>query len=545
MTPTPQQIALLSRMHLFSGLTEDELAFAAGCLEPLRIPADGLVFDQGEEAGAFYIVFSGRLKVTRYYKQTEEEDMLGFLDEGDFFGLDVFQENRPNQVMVQAVTEAALLMLDIPHARQLFEELPELAPRFRMMIASHNLRVRTRLGWVAPEEYVYYIGQRDVVFLLAKLLPWLVLGLVMASAFMVLLTVPYMTVFLLIIGLVLLVVTGMLVWHYIDWSNDRYVVTGRRIVNQEKVVLLYDSRQESLIEQIQSMAVNTTWLGRILHYGDLAIHSFTGTILFHGVGHPQDIMGLIQEMQKRTQSSLRQAELRQIEEILKQRIGLVPPKPAPPPRQPAPAVNPQIAKIQKFMADLFHLRYELGDTIQYRTHWWILAQHIWFPTVLILAISGLQTWMLIRSVSGQLGSFPVLATFLGLCVFWLVAFLWWLYNYIDWHNDVYLITSEQVVDINRKPLGGEQKKMAQIKNILSVEYKRLGILGMLLNYGTVYVRVGESIFTFDDVFNPSEVQRELFNRMSQRSLKERQAQSEAERQRMAEWIAVYHRITHR
>ena len=124
-----------------------------------------------------------------------------------------------------------------------------------------------------------------------------------------------------------------------------------------------------------------------------------------------------------------------------------------------------------------------------------------------------------------------------------MIFTWWLYNYLDWHNDIYLITGDQVMDVNRKPLGKEEKRAAQIKNILSVEYKRIGIIGLLLNFGTVYIRVGEAVFTFDDVFNPSEVQRELFHRISQRSLKEQQAQAEAERQRMADWLTVYHRMS--
>ena len=163
---------------------------------------------------------------------------------------------------------------------------------------------------------------------------------------------------------------------------------------------------------------------------------------------------------------------------------------------------------------------------------------------MLLSVVGFQSWILIRSFTGQLPGFPATAAFLALCVVFLVVFLWWLYNYIDWHNDIYLITGEQVVDINRKPLGKEERRAAQIKNILSVEYKRLGIIGLVLNFGTVFIRVGEATFSFDNVYNPSEVQRELFHRISQRSLKERQAQGEAERQRMADWISAYHRITH-
>ena len=46
------------------------------------------------------------------------------------------------------------------------------------------------------------------------------------------------------------------------------------------------------------------------------------------------------------------------------------------------------------------------------------------------------------------------------------------------------------------------------------------------------------------MLNPSEVQRELFHKMAMRTQRERQQQAEEERQRMAEWIAAYHRITH-
>jgi hypothetical protein len=546
MAPTPEQVAaMLSRCHLFRGITEENLAFAAFLLVPLDIPMDKLVFEQGEEAAAFYFVFSGRLKATRYSKVSHEDEMVGFLDEGDFFGLDVFQENVPSQMSVDAVTDVTLLMLDIPAARKLFSAIPEMVPRMRMVIDSYNLQFRVPLNWRNPEEIVYYLAQKHPIFLWQRIILWLIAGVVLAGAFLGLLSVPHMTVVLLVLGMGLLVVAGFLVWHYIDWSNDYCIVTGRRIVFQEKIVLLYDSRQESPIEQIQSITVDTTQLGRIFNFGDVVIRSFTGTIYFMGVRQPNDLVGMIQEMQKRTQSSLRQAELRQIEDVLKQRIGMTPPKPPAPPKPQSAVQSARVTQIQKFMADLFHLRYVTGDTIQYRTHWWILFRRIWFQTLVLLTIIGLQVWMLVQSVVGQMNGFPVLGVFFGLCAVGLVIFLWWLYEYVDWHNDIYLINSEQVVDLNKRPLGNEVKKVAQIKNILSVEYKRLGIIGLMLNYGTVYIRIGETTFTFDDVFNPSEVQRELFHRISQRTIKERQAQGEAERQRMADWISAYHRITHR
>jgi hypothetical protein len=544
MQPTIEQItAMLIRNHLFQGLSPEKMQIVVSNLQVLDVPADQVVCEQGQPPAAFYFVLSGRLKVTRYSKTTHQEEMLGFLDEGDFFGHDLFQENHPYQVSVDAVTDSVLLVLDMAHARDLFEQVPELIPRMRMLIESHNLQMRVPLNWVNPEEFVYYIARKHVIFLWGRLLPWLFIGGILLGLMAALLQIPHMLVLQMVIGILLVVIAAVLVWSYIDWSNDYCIVTGRRVVYQEKIVLLYDSRLETPLEQIQSMKVDTSQLGRIFHYGNLNIRSFTGTILFQGIRQPQDVVNLIQEMQKRSQSSLRQAELRQIEDVLKQRIGLVPPRPPAPPKPDAQPKGAQITRIQKFMADLFHLRYEYGDTIQYRTHWWILVRRIWFLTLLLLTVLGLMGYLLVNSVTGQLKGFPVTGGFFGLCVVLVVVFAGWLYNYIDWHNDIYIINNEQVVDINKKPLGNEEKKVAPIKNILSVEYKRLGVIGLILNFGTVYIRVGESTFTFDDVFNPSEVQRDLFHRISQRNLKERQMQGEAERQRIADWISTYHRIT--
>ncbi len=147
-------------------------------------------------------------------------------------------------------------------------------------------------------------------------------------------------------------------------------------------------------------------------------------------------------------------------------------------------------------------------------------------------------------LAGQLGpDFPLVGAFFGLCLIGLGISLWWLYIFLDWHNDIYLIDNEQVVDISRKPLGEEERRAALIRNILSVEYQRIGVIGLLLNFGTVFIRIGEAEFTFDNVFNPSEVQRELFNRIALRTVHEREQQADIERQRMAEWIAAYHRLT--
>ncbi len=98
------------------------------------------------------------------------------------------------------------------------------------------------------------------------------------------------------------------------------------------------------------------------------------------------------------------------------------------------------------------------------------------------------------------------------------------------------------MDIYKRPLGQEEKRVAPLKAIQSVEYERLGILGLFLNYGTVFIRIGDTRFTFDEVYNPSEVQRDLFRRIAAQTDRDRRKEAEAERQRILDVLEAYHEV---
>lgn len=540
-----QIVAFLSGLHLFRGIEEERLKWIAGQMTELRLREEELVYEEGQEPNYLYFIFEGRVQMTRYRRGApEQEEMLGFLDQGDYFGLEVLEARAARRTSVQTTTAVVLLCFSPEALNEVFAQVPELIPRLDLMIASFHLRLRTNLAWVNPEEYILYIARKHSFFLWTRLVPLIFLSIIVVGLFLGLYGTLGLSLFLILMMGALVVAGGVGLWIYVDWSNDYYIVTARRIVFQERIVLLYDSRQESPMEQVQSTEVDRSYLGQLLGFGDVRIRTYTGVIVFQAVRLPEEVEKIVQEQIKRMQSALRQAEIRSIEETIARRIGLLPSRSGPP-REAAPA-RPAPTPMQRFMADLFHLRYEYGDTIQYRTHWWILISRIWLVSVLLLGVVFSSLFLLVKTALGQMPEgFPVVGAFLGLMLLGLGFFLWWAYIYLDWHNDRYLITSDQVVDINRKPLGKEERRAAPIRNILSVEFKRLGIIGLLLNFGTVYIRIGDTLFTFDNVYNPSEVQRELFHRMAVRSVRERQQQAEAERQRMADWISAYDRLTRR
>jgi len=123
------------------------------------------------------------------------------------------------------------------------------------------------------------------------------------------------------------------------------------------------------------------------------------------------------------------------------------------------------------------------------------------------------------------------------------ASLWLAYTYADWRNDIYRLTPDQVIDIDRKPLGRESRRSAPLDKILAVEYERRGIIPMLLNFGTVYIRVSTEVLTFDNVYQPSKVQEDIFRRMQAAAAAAREREIDAERERVAHWFGVYHAQT--
>jgi len=97
------------------------------------------------------------------------------------------------------------------------------------------------------------------------------------------------------------------------------------------------------------------------------------------------------------------------------------------------------------------------------------------------------------------------------------------------------------MDIDKTPLGQTSSDIASLDNILSIEYKRIGILELFFNYGTVYITIGGGReMAFENVYNPSAVQEDIERRRLEKISKKEQESIKAERERVADWFAAYY-----
>jgi hypothetical protein len=208
-----------------------------------------------------------------------------------------------------------------------------------------------------------------------------------------------------------------------------------------------------------------------------------------------------------------------------------------------------MAAILKFLGtNTLKLRYESGDTVVYRKHWVVLVIEAWISVVGLLTTLLLFVGRLI-----QLSFLPDEAFISfqnGLTVdAWAMVFLialfpfagWFVYQVMDWSNDRFEVTNEQIIDVDRKPFGTEVRNAAPLENILGTFYERKGFLGYAFNFGTVYITVGGNKLAFEDVMDPATVQSDIDRRRMARSAKKKEGEIAAERDRMAEWLATYHK----
>jgi hypothetical protein len=219
-------------------------------------------------------------------------------------------------------------------------------------------------------------------------------------------------------------------------------------------------------------------------------------------------------------------------------------KDAPPPKQSASG-----AAILKFLGlNTLKLRYETGENVIYRKHWVVLLIDSWIP---FLGTLSLLILLIIRMFVLAFDPLQSFVTFAGgfsidtwVSVFFLALFPvggWFVYAVLDWSNDKFEVTNEQIIDIDRKPFGTESRNAAQLESILGTNYVRNGILGNIFNFGTVYITVGGSKLAFEDVMDPATVQSDIDRRRMARSAKQSEAKVAGERDRMAEWLATYHK----
>ena len=333
-----------------------------------------------------------------------------------------------------------------------------------------------------------------------------------------------------------------LVWQMYDFQNDLFIITNLRVVWLEEVLIFGSTHQETMLASIQSMETRSNFFGNLLGFGDLMIRTYTklGNLLLTSVNRPELFKDVVYAEKTRDDHRSQEDLTDTMRQTVRQNLGLETPPP------PMPDTEPKNIPVEEPVGSLwnpFSTRVVEGERIIYRKHWLVLLRKVFFPLFGLTALIVLDA-LIFYARNAQPIPLPLPSSdnilLVNVIAGAFFAFLLW-YRYADYRNDMYVITPEMIIDSEKKPLlGSLNTKTAPLTNIQSTRVERRGILRNLLNYGTLQINVADQRLDFIDVYDPKQVNQDLFAVRNQLEKKTKQAESDAELGRVGEMIGIYH-----
>jgi CRP-like cAMP-binding protein len=542
--------AFLRRMHLFHDLKDEELAAIASALEEETCNQGDEIYVQGDYPERCFIIYRGGVRLSEL-KRGQEQTVAALAD-GDYFGDEELLTRRKRVAGAVAAESTTLFSLSASDFTALVKKYPKLKLALGVSAGSRQLARHLHFSWLGPAEVIHFLARKHEVVLAQSLsLPIIALAIPIFLLVQFFLTRAFFTIFG--AGILFLLIVLWMVWNWIDWGNDYYIVTNQRVVWLEKVVGLYDSRQEAPLSTLLSVGVETDMSGRLLDYGDLIVRTFVGKIVFHHVAHPFEAEHVVQELWTRSRRVASKTEREAMRNVLRSKMGLpvqITLDETAAEGEPEKMVTPSLYRrsiLRVLESNWFKLRIEDSGTITYRKHWFVMLRQVAQPTVLLLLMGfGMIARLVTLAGRPELKLFdfsktpPVDTMMLTIPILMIPVVLWWIYQYLDWRNDIYQVTPDEILDIDKKPFGSETRRSAPLENILSTESERVGLTGYLLNYGTVYITVGGANLDFEDVLDPPTVQADIDRRREARVALKKEVEAASERERMSEWLVAYH-----
>lgn len=345
--------------------------------------------------------------------------------------------------------------------------------------------------------------------------------------------------------LIVLVITSLgMIWEYVLWCYDYFIVTNRRILDFRMIPFFFEKRDEAQLSRVQDVRINIpNFIAILFDFGDVIVQTagMKGQIVFTVVPNPKRVQTRLFELvaQAQARGGPQPPPTPGVDiEALRRLLGMQPPPelPVPPPTGTSPtqgATSSAGRGRMSVLRGLFLYSPVEGPNLKlWRKHWWKLLGAIIGPMFLLAsALLGMalaygpwpQTLFLL---------IPILIFGLG----------WLVWRVVDWYNDIYVVTDERVIDIEKTPLSTEDRREAQLTMIQDVHYLTPGFIAQNLNFGNVEIETAgrAGAFTFDSVPNPREVQKEIFKRLEKARQVARQTEEDKRQAEILEILARYH-----
>lgn len=568
MTNKPEFLGSLS---IFANLNEAELTALSRISHEYSFLKGATIAFQGDVADSMYIVRSGRLyaKVIDNRGAVRESPFTRGYKSGEWFGESWLFTPGAYPATVKAMEDGRLIIIKsqdfltfLTQNRAALDKLePELdeenqpiqglsveawAEAQKMAIKERKRRASDLT--LLPDELVEYFSRRSRWYLFLRVF-WPVFFILFLPLLFVLLPAEpfYLNIAryaALIIGEI--VAVGLLLFRYIDWRNDYFVITNQHLTHHEFELRSFVTRLVMVpIEQVQSVTIDKpTLISNLFNIGTARVTtaSQAGTVLFDNIDDPRQVKLTLNRLIGRVQAldaGITQTAMRR---SLAGHFQLPPAYEPVQDEEEAAAAPPPAAKQRRSPNWRSRLgwRVEENDVVTYRKHIFVLIKRLLPPGALMLLIFALSIGILVTFGLQWLPWVALIATIVGL-----VVLGWLVWRFEDWRNDTFQVTNRFVMDIDRKPFGfGESRKQAALSNIQNVSAERPGFLPTLFDYGYVLIETAGATadIRFESVPHPSHIQADIFKRLDEYRRQQRVREGAARRQEYAVLVDVYRQI---
>ncbi len=527
------------QIHLFSGLSEEEArAVLAHCVRE-EYEAGQVFLRRGDWDEHLYLVYEGEVSLWVYSSEGEPFG-VGRCISGDYFNVEAAVWGGQAEIYARALRPCVVYKVPPSVLEFVKEKDPDVEPLLRLVArARERGRIRRPL-WLKPHELLTLYERPHKMALVYQMGGPLMMGWLGVAFWAWWLFMPNFEVLIWVGAAVILAAFLWAVYLVLEWRNDVSVVTSLRAAYVERVILVYESRQEIPLHMVVAHEVYTSFFDRVWGMGDVIVRTQGPSLRLPHVPYPEAWDRVLTDYRKRHLRKRYVEEEERVERALRERLEL--PVPEPPKPAPAPELRERPQPMpwwQGLWHALFGARIEEGSIITYRKHWYFLLQSGCLPILGTLAtlVFAVLHWL------GFLSVFSVSTVTILTGLAFIFAFILFLWSYWEWRNDYYQVTDTQVVDFKKIVFGPEQRHTAPLTEIRSVDYEHPGFLARLLNFGNVYIYTGgDEPLIFQDIANPAQAQYDIFLRLDQLQRQRDMEQWARERQRFIEWLATYHKL---
>jgi CRP-like cAMP-binding protein len=550
----------LKTIVLFASLKEAELDYINNIVEPVKYSAGSVIFHEGDESTHFYLVETGQVRVLRR-DVAGVEVVVRLLGPGQYFGEAGLVRNEPRNATVETTRDSTFFSIEQADFQTMVNRLPQVHKHLRAAV-KRRASALARFGWELNDEAVVVVAHRNVAALFFESFGSILLWVGIPLAVLTLSLLPWprqlwallpTTVLWMLRGGALLTAGVALALHVIDWTNDYLAVTNQRVVRVEHIGILAEKRDEIPVDHIQNVLLTRHGLlPALFQLHTITVSTVTDKLVFTHTADAEHIQARILDQRSLAQQAAKRGEDETIRQELAQALNLPLPilvesKPTLSSAQPAAILSqpekatPQPSLLDRLLAlrPKLQVRQEQSGQIIWHKHPILLIWRLVAPTLVCMVGIGVSFAL------GQLlpGFGPTILPGVLIVVI-SVIMAWW--QYVIWDQDLYILTSKTIVDIERLPLGLKaSRRESNLERIQDIDVDIPNIFGKILDMGNVHIKTGAagSDLSFRSVPHPYEIQHDIFHRLAEVRRKE---QEEERRQRFAEmtkWLSMYHDLT--